>query len=97
MTKTIRLQLQALEESKDNCRIWVSKDLAFYGQVWRVDPGTVEIIAFTKEDSGDELATSSHWLIPIRSIVAIGYSWHTLRDREQILQLASPDPIFKKS
>lgn len=95
MTQMIRSQLQVLEQSKDNCRIWVSRDLGFYGQVWQVDTQTVELIAFNKEDVGNELATTSRWLIPIRSIVAIGYGWHTLCNREQTLQYAKPDPLFK--
>jgi hypothetical protein len=86
-----------LEQSKDNCRIWLGKDLSFYGQIWQVDASTVELIAFTKEASEGELATTSHWLIPIRSILAIGFDWHTLRDREQTLQATTPDPLFKKS
>jgi hypothetical protein len=32
-----------------------------------------------------------------RSIVALGYGWHTLEDREQTLQFTDADPLFKKN
>ena len=101
----LRKQLKELEISKDNCRIWLGTELSFFGKIWRLDADAIELITFANEfkPSGsdaaecEELATSSRWIIPIKSIVAIGYGWHTLSNKEPTLQFAERDPIFKQA
>lgn len=91
MTKMLRKQLEKLEQSKENCKIFLDRELVFFGKIWRIDGESIELITFSKEDAAEDLATSGKLIVPIDLIIALGYGWHTLRNREQSLVSASID------
>jgi hypothetical protein len=57
----------------------LAAELNFFGKIWQIDDEFVELIAFTREENIDDLATTSSWIIPIDRIVALGYASHSPR------------------